>query len=194
METTYLVEFEDGKTRELTLPETFVEGQEVNVSIEFFETVSPPTITRPTTCRGVLQHHWWEAEKKPVRVGPSTEHWDLRIEWDEKKPLMQFVCYFNLMYVDETSAIYKECPDHEWMEKGKKREYLPPGTEGNPTKKTPAYIEIVDSGKVIIYESSDDFVKFDIRFKTLKGHFVAIRREERLNLWVIRRESPKPGG
>jgi len=153
----------------------------------------PPTITSPIECKGVLQHHWWSAEKKPVRVGPTTEHWDLRIDWDPNKPLLHFILNDNPIYADEVSAIFDWCKDKSWMKKGLDGPtYLKPGTPGNPTKKTPAYIETLDTLKVKIYESSDTFLKMDIKGKRLKGHFVLVAKEPRMNLWTLKREEKAP--
>jgi len=191
LERTYVVSLGD-ETTTMTLPYT-VEADQV-LSWNFKEVVlqEPPDIKEPIKCKAVLQHHWWEGKVKPVRVGPSTEHWDLRILWKKDKPLMHFILYNDLLAVDESPAVFDWCSDKSWMEKGKKVEYIPPGKPGNPTKNTPAYIEIVDSGEITIYESSDVFVKMDFNFKKLKGHFVAIRRDPRQNLWVIRREKAGP--
>jgi len=163
------------------------------VTVEYVELQDPPDIHEPVSGRAVLQHHWWRGKVKPIRAGPSTEHWDLRIEWHPKKPLIHFILYENPLWVNETPCKYSPCENHSWMEKGKDGpEYLKPGTPGNPTKNTPAYIEIVDEGTARIYESSDMFVKLDLRMKKLKGHFVIVRRDPRLNLWDFRREESSP--
>ncbi|RLE66989.1 MAG: hypothetical protein DRJ38_00015 [Thermoprotei archaeon] len=151
----------------------------------------PPIIEQPVTVKGIYQHQWWKG-RKLIRVGPSEEYWIIKIDWKPNKPLMAFVCRDDLRAADSTSAIF-EWADRSWWNKGVKGpEYLPPGGPGNPTKNTPAWIERIDSGTVRIYSMSDMFGKFDIRFKKLKGHFVAIRRDERLNLWTIRREESGP--
>jgi len=192
MEATYIVRLEDEET-EMTLPNTLEPGVILEPFIVYMQVPEPPDIDRPITVPGVLQHHWWEAEVKPVRVGPSREHWDLRIRWRPDKPLIHWIFHENPLTVDETVAIFDWCKDHEWMRRGKKVEFIPPGKPGNPTKATPAYIEIIDSGSVKIYESSDAFMKLDINFKELKGHFVFIRRDPRMNLWTFRREEKAPG-
>jgi len=190
LESTYEVTFEDGTKRILTLP---VSDFIYNVEIIYEKVDEPPDIPQPIEAKGILQHHWWAAEVKPVRVGPTTEHWDLHILWRRDKPLMNWILRENILVFDETSAIFRWCDDHAWMQKGKKKvEYIPPSSPGNPTERTPAFVEALDWGDIRIYESSDVFMKFDIRFRKLKGHFVAVRRDPRLNLWTIRRESPKP--
>jgi len=191
LEATFIVQLGDTET-EMQLPITISAGQMLPVDVRLREVPEPPDIERPITAPAVLQHHWWMAEVKPVRVGPSTEHWDLRIEWDKQKPLIHWILQDNPLAVDETVAIFDWCDDHGWMKKGEKLEYIPPGKPGNPTRDTPAYIEIIDKGQVRIYESSDMFMKLDIMFDELKGHFVFIRREPSMNLWTFRREEASP--
>jgi len=187
----------ENKSERLTLRDELVKQirkgkvKLANVSIVEFAD-EPPKIEKPIRAKGVLQHHWWEAEVKPVRVGPSKEHWDLRIDWDPRKPLMQFVLTDNPISNNVVAATFKWCPEKEWMKKGEKIEYLRPGTPGNPTRATPAYIEIIDKLDITIYESSDVFVKMDIRGKKLKGHWVAIRTDPRINVWELRREEAAP--
>jgi len=96
------------------------------------------------------------------------------------------------LYEAEVSAIYESCKDHEWMRKGKDIESIPPETEGNPTRATPCFIEILDQGEVKIYESSDVFVKMDLKGKELKGHFIIWRDDPDLNLWKWQRERVSP--
>ena len=191
LEAKYLAKVgEDERT--LTLPVTVAEGTTLS-AFEVWLTDEPPTIRQPTSARVVYQHHWWRGKVKPVRVGPSLEHWDLRIDWHPQKPLMNWILRDDISAVDATNAVFEWCKDREWMKKGEKGpEYIPPGKPGNPTKDTPAYIEIVDSGTARIYEFGDMFGKMDLRMRKLKGHLVFIRRDERLNLWVVQWESPKP--
>ncbi|RLG43893.1 MAG: hypothetical protein DRN81_05670, partial [Thermoproteota archaeon] len=152
----------------------------------------PPEITEPITADAVLQHRWFEAEVKPVRVGPSEEYWDFRIEWRKDKPLMHFVLTKNPIDREVVVGTFRWEKDHSWMKKGEKLEYLKPGTSGNPTTDTPAYVETIDKMKVKIYESSDVFMKMDIQGKKWKGHWVAVRTDPNINLWELRKEEPSP--
>ena len=187
MEYEYVVRLGDRLTT-MRLPESesYLDVREIWLVDE------PPSIEQPVTVKGIYQHQWWRGKVKPVRVGPSEQYWILKFDWKANKPLMAFVCRDDLRAVDETSAVF-EWADRMWWKKGAKGpEYLPPGGPGNPTKDTPAWIERIDSGTVRIYQFDDMFGKFDIRFKELKGHYVAIRRDERLNLWTIRKEEKSP--
>ena len=160
--------------------------------VQYVTMEEPPTIKEPIVVPGVLQHHWWEAKVKPVRVGPSEEHWDLRIEWDPKKPMMHFVLVDNPIGRKAIAATFKWDSDHDWLKKGEKIEFLKPGTPGNPTRATPAYIQILDKLKVTIYESSDVFVKMDIKGKEFKGHWVVVRTDPQVNIWELRKEEKAP--
>jgi hypothetical protein len=153
-----------------------------------------PTIKQPFTADAVYQHHWWIGRVKPIRVGPSLEHWDLHIDWQERGPLMNWILQDDLRTVDETVATLSFCKDRSFMEKGEKGpEYIPPGKPGNPTKDTPAYIQILDKGTVRFYSITDDYVIMDIRMKNIKGHYLFARRDPRLNLWNVSKEERAPG-
>jgi len=152
------------------------------------EEPSPPDIPKPVKAKFVLQHHWWK-KREIIRVGPSAEHWDLRL--DVGKPfLVHFVLDDNILEVEETSAIYKEDPDKAWM---KKEGYLEPSSPGNPTKDTPAWIRILDSGSALIFEMSDMFAKIEFRGEHLKGLYTFEREDPTINMWVVKKsELPEP--
>ena len=148
----------------------------------------PPTI-KAKEGEFVLQWHWWK-ERKLIRAGPSSQHWDLRIKVPGVKGLIHFVLADNPGYTDEVSAYYKECKDEEWMKKGEKgAEYLPPGTEGNPTKATDAWIEVIDKGKVEVLELNPQFGKFNFHGELLNGLYTV---ESEDGLYVFKKsEVPK---
>ena len=122
----------------------------------------------------VYQWHYW---KKRVikRVGPSAEHYDLRIEESKTKPLIHFVLYEDILETKLSAGYSKPCEDHSWMTK---EGYLPPGTEENPTKDTPAWIKIITKGKVVILERSRAVWKLDFLSGGLKG------------IWLVEWETP----
>ena len=186
----------DNKVERISLRDELVgqirKGEVKLEKVQYVTMEEPPTIKEPIVVPGVLQHHWWEAKVKPVRVGPSEEHWDFRIQWHPQKPMMQFVLIDNPIEKDVVAATFKWCPDHSWLKKGEKIEFLKPGTPGNPTRATPAYIQILDKFKVTIYEASDVFVKMDIKGKKWKGHWVAVRTDPHANIWTLRKEERAP--
>jgi len=166
------------------------------VTLPTFEVVlvdEPPTMKQPFTAPATYQHHWWKGKVKPIRVGPSVEHYDLHILWRKDKPLMNWILRDDIRFVDATPAIFSWCEHHEFMEKGKKEtEYIAPGEPGNPSKDTPAYIRALDWGRVRIYEMSDMFVKLDVRMRKWRNHYVIVRRDPRLNLWTMMKEEAAP--
>lgn len=147
-----------------------------------------------------LQHHWWKrfAKGRPVvviRTGPSAEHWDIRIkEAPPPKPLIHFLCTKNPLVVDSLGVIERPCPDHEWLFKGHpKPVYLPPGTPGNPTKATAAFIEVIDKGTVVIFEKTDMFIKLKFFGDKLKGLWTLKREALKAPYWRMSRSAlPKP--
>jgi len=141
----------------------------------------------------VLQRHWWV--KRPlIRAGPTAIHWDLRIENVKEGPYLHFVCYDDPLENESLAAYLKPCPDHEWMKKGlKKAETIPPGTPGNPTKDTPAYILVTDKGKCSIITASDTFLRIQFHSGKMKGLWTAIREDPNSDIWLLSRaEMPQP--
>jgi len=69
---------------------------------------------------------------------------------------------------------------------------LQPGTEENPTKDTPAFIETLDSGEAKIWESKSDFLKVTFDMKKLKGMFTFTRLDPHQPLFVMSREKEAP--
>jgi len=148
-----------------------------------------PEISESIKAKGVLQHRWFESTSKPIRTGPSTEYFELRIEWKKDKPLMQFILSKNLLESKSMNAVFKWCLTKDWMTKGTKGpELIKPGTPGNPTKATPAYIETLDTFSVDISEVTDVYMKMVFEGKKLKGTYIARKPEESMNLWRIEKE------
>lgn len=120
----------------------------------------------------VLQRHWWKGQRV-VRDVP-VEHWDLRMG-------VNFP-YFNLNanpIVQKTgiSGIKKTLTDERYM---KFEGRIPPNPEApawlkpaNPNKTIPAFIEILDKGKVDVIEHTERFMSFKFYGKKLKGFWTA---------------------
>lgn len=114
---------------------------------------------------------WWKRtnkEGKPViviRWGASSQYYLFRIDD------MNFECEYNPLE-SPTSAIQKKYKTN--IDKLKDRE-LEPGEELNPTKNTSAWAELIESGKAIIFDKKEDFIKFEIKNR----------------LYICRRENPK---
>jgi len=150
----------------------------------------------------VIQWHYWK-KVKVIREAPSAQHWDLRIDLG-KLPLFHLVLERNPLDVEEISGYEKPCPDRSSMERGKKEpEYLPPsgdakpGEKGynswNPTKDTPAWVEMVDRGEVEVLDRNPNLLKVQFRGGKLKGTWLMTREEPGSKFWHIRRTREGPG-
>ena len=124
------------------------------------------------------RRYWLDPAHKTVRYGPSQEVYDLTILDgdnlihfsipDKPEPLLGFLGY-------ETGI------DRKIMDIKEKKE-IEPQTTLNPTKSTPCFIELIDSGNCTIFESSPEFLKVKFKGKLLDGLFVA-KKEENTNIW-----------
>jgi len=141
----------------------------------------------------VLQWHFWK-KRTLIRSGPSAQHYDLRIQIPGRKSLMHFVLHKNPLTHDEVAAELKDCPDPSWMKRGlKKREEIEPGKPGNPTKDTPAYIEVIDKGTCTVVTKEDTFIRIMFHSGKMKGLWVASRSSPNDPIWLFRRtELPQP--
>ena len=131
----------------------------------------------------IFQHHWWRGQIV-IRFGPSSEHWDLRIQKDSK--IWHLVLKNNPLDGDSVMGYEKPCSDPEAMEKGKKgTEELKPGTDWNPTKDTPAFIKALDFGDCTILEDADLFKKVEFKGKKLIGFFTFTREDPDSDFWIV---------
>jgi len=146
----------------------------------------PPEISRPKSVPFVIQHIWWKGQQV-VRRGPSQEYWFIKFEPSRNEPLMEFVLTSSPLeeITGGIDGIYKDEPDHSWMTRGEKTEEIKPGEKGNPTKNTPAWIEMLDRGRALILESNESFVKVNFHGKSLKGLYVFARQEPTSNMWTF---------
>ena len=146
--------------------------------------------------RFVLQRHWFRGQIV-IRFGPSEEHWDLRISDDEiwhlvlkDNPLKGPVVGYEKPCSKDAVFITTEGKRVPVMELDR-RISLKPGTDANPTKATPAYIEPVDGGTCIVLDESEGWKKIEFRGKKLKGVYT-FRKEPEMPFWQMER-SEVPG-
>jgi len=153
-----------------------------------------------------LQWHFWRGQKV-IRAGVSRQHWDLRLDFPDRKGLMHFVLDQNPLKNSEVTALSKPCPHKEWLDfsgylppanervKMSKEELkkFPPGLEeANPTKSTSCYMQVLDKGKAVVFEDSDSFKKFQFEGKKLKGLWT-FEREDLSKFWTMKQSSlPSP--
>jgi len=143
----------------------------------------------------IIRRHWWRGQI--VVRGMPVQHWDLVIDagrgyLDEFNLELDPLINENL----ETGipAFRKKCktetPKGESFQKWMEFEgSIPPNHPewGNPNKKIPAYMKIVDRGKVNWIENTELFCSFEFKGKALKG-YVALRRESPdADIWVMRK-------
>ena len=162
------------------------------VKLELVEVERTPGIVEKAlegkTLPFVLQVHWWKGQEV-IRAGPTTIHWDLRIDPGKDVPgLVHFVLNENPLEADSMVAIQKLCKDKDAMKVGRdKVQYFPPSTpDWNPTKNTPAYVKMLTEGEVTVFLDAHDFKKFEFENK-LKGLWVMEREDPKAAIWVFKR-------
>jgi len=132
----------------------------------------------------VLQRHWWRGQIV-IRFGPSSQHWDLRIEEQPDK------FWHLVMNGDPRRGVvagYEKPMRNRYVTTadGKKvdvmslrgRVRLKPGTPANPTKETPAFLETIDYGTAEWLERQKDIAK------------LALKGKQRTYVLFMRREAP----
>lgn len=144
-----------------------------------FEAIKKEEVKLKEALRGrfVLQHQWFRGPMQ-VRFGPSAQYWFIRIDHGESSfPAIKFT--ISPEKETELSVTFKREKTRDYMVLGRKVERIRPGHSLNPTKETPSFITIQDSGTIEVLSDSDTFKKFNFHGKKLKG------------LWVMKREDPK---
>jgi hypothetical protein len=150
----------------------------------------------------VLQWHYWK-KVKVIRVGPSTQHWDLRIDFG-KPPLFHLVLERDPLDSEEVSGYEKPSEERSAMERGaEKPEYLAPSGDAkegqpgfnpwNPTKDTPAWVEMLDHGEVEVLERTPNLLKIQFTGGKMKGTWLLTREETGSNFWLMQHTREKPG-
>lgn len=136
--------------------------------------------------RFVLQYHYFRKRgEKPVRSGPTTWHYDLRIDAGEKT-LRHWVLDQDLTRADETVGYFKRDPDKRALEA---EGFFPPGSFMNPTKDTPSFVEIVDKGECRILIDEPGLLKVTFEGEALRGTWLL---EQKNSNWHVRRVQEAP--
>lgn len=124
----------------------------------------------------VIRRHWWRGQI--VVRGMVVQHWDLVID-SGKEYLDEFNLELDPLIEENLEAgipaFRKKCktetPKGESFRKWTEFEgSIPPNHPewGNPNKKIPAYMKIVDKGKVNWIEDAELFSSFEFKGKILK--------------------------
>ena len=114
--------------------------------------------------------------------GKTTSHYDLLIDCKESE-LTHYVLERNLLEESEVTFTEKTLTDKSWMERGKIVESIQPNTPGNNTDNIPAWIGIIDSGKVRISESKE----FMFNGSSLKGTWKSSKESENATLYILKK-------
>jgi hypothetical protein len=135
-----------------------------------------------------FQHQWWKGQTV-IRAGPSMEQWNIRIDRKEDGGLLNFAMDSNPLEVDSTTSVKKGDSTEEDM---KAEGEMKPKTKLNPTKNTPSFIEILDSGEVTVLEDIIGFMKFIFNGEKLKGNWAAVQEEKGSNIWIFKKSELPP--
>jgi len=142
-----------------------------------------------------VRRHWWRGQIV-VRAMP-VQHWDLLIDTG-KDYLEEFNLEKDPLIVENLErgipAFRKKVKTgtpkggnfRDWM---KWEGTIPPGHPewGNPNKRIPAYMKILDQGKVNAIEESEMFISLEFKGKALKGYVTLKRESAGAAVWVMRR-------
>jgi len=136
--------------------------------------------------RFVLQYHYFRKRgEKPVRGGPTTWHWDLRLDTG-RDYLLHWVLDADISVTDRTVGYYKEDEDKRALTA---EGFFPPGSYMNPTKDTPSFVEIVDAGRCELMVDEPDFKKVEFRGEKLRGVWILDRKNDN---WLVARTQAAP--
>jgi len=132
--------------------------------------------------RFTLQRHWWRGQIV-IRFGPSSQHWDLRIE--ERPGRFWHLVMSGDPRRGPVAGYEKPMRDHFVTAiDGKKVDVmtlrgqvrLKPKTPANPTKETPAFLETLDFGTAEWLERQKSVAKLALKGK--RGTYVLFMRRE----------------
>jgi len=138
------------------------------------------------SARFVLQYHYFRKRgEKPVRAGPTTWHWDLRVDAGEKT-LRHWILDHDVTKAKETVGYFKRDPDKRALDA---EGFYPPGSFMNPTKDTPSFVEIVDKGECRLLVDQPALLKVEFRGEALKGTWLL---EKKNSNWHVRRTETAP--
>jgi hypothetical protein len=136
--------------------------------------------------RFVLQHHHFgKRGEKPVCAGPTTWHWDLRIDAGEKT-LRHWILDHDITRATETVGYFERDPDKRALEA---EGFFPPGSYMNPTKDTPSFVEIVDRGECRPLADQPALLKVEFEGKALRGTWFLKKKNAN---WHVRRAATAP--
>jgi len=127
-----------------------------------------------------LQKKWWKGQKviRDIPIVHYALNFSNGISFDiDSDPLISSI----------VNGVKKTITDKEMNFSGQ----IPAGSKGNPNKKIPLTVEMLDKGKVEEIESTDNFISWKFSGSKLKGFWIGKTKD---GGWVIQRsqEAPKP--
>ena len=130
-----------------------------------------------------LTYQFWKGPKV-VREGPSRERYLLWIKIGEK--FLIFRLNDNILEANKSGGMFL---DDAWgAEEYGKIGYVKPGAVLNPTKDTPSFIRLLDSGRVVVLRDTPELKEMDFEGDELR-EVVIFRRED--DQWYVERASGK---
>jgi len=158
---------------------------------EFFESGAKKSFPVVKLRKGefkLVAQHW----RGPViiRWGPSASLYHLLIKVGSDRWLIGLD---NDPRIREAVAGFSEDRDL-WQElwETRERREVEPGTDLNPTKDTPSWVELGDKGSVEILEQEAGFLKLRLGGKKLKGLWVLTEEEPGAGIWAFTKEEVAP--
>jgi hypothetical protein len=133
-----------------------------------------------------LQEQTWRGPIQ-VRLGPSRTRWWVRLDVGRPE-LLVIDLKGSPLDNDQLSALVTEDSHRDSL---KLSGAIPPGHYLNPTKQTPSFIEVLDSGKAKVLALSDDLVKIQFDGRKLKGVYT-LKRNNSEYLWEKGQAAPEP--
>jgi len=149
--------------------------------------------TKPGPGRFSLQRRIFRGPIQ-VRVGPTRQIFDLRIALDNETQARHFVLDQDPRKNFKLSATLEAATGKDKLEIGRggtKR--VEPGTRLNPSKNTPAFVELLDSGPVRLANDSGMVKIFRFSGKTLNAQLVFTRQGKTNVFGVARSNASKKG-
>lgn len=140
-----------------------------------------------------LVRHFWRGQIV-IRFGPSSEYYDLVFRAGET--IQHFLVKDDPRQTDGALAYAAPGGTDVTLEGGAKKSLLEVtdrvalqpeygGDTGNPTKATPAWVERVDGGRVLVLEDSADFKKLELFGQALTGAWTLAREGGASGFWAF---------
>jgi hypothetical protein len=163
----------------------FIESKGAEGTVgEFKAFIAWLTVQKAAISEFHLTYQFWKGQKV-VREGASRSRFLLWIK-DGKKYLI-FWLNDNILDADKTGGMFltDDWGEAEYATTG----YVKPGSPLNPTKNTPSFVRLLDSGKAIVLIDEPELKKIQFDAEKLKGVFLFKKAEDH---WYVERVEGGP--